>query len=826
VDDVFRIETDRTHLSWNIAQRAESDTAAPRPEGRLAISQLNPDIQKIEIHREGWPSEIANDVASEVGPCLREELPYNVLLHGSDKRRVELRHRDPTIVKSLYSREGGSLLHGTIKFVSQIGRSRFSVFVDNKPEYDFEVEVFPSKLEYAADYALLLADLQDVLAGLVLEYLRSTFQFGLTVESSDNTRLEWILLLRHTIGDLERALHYVERHPHQGLVRERVATRAEKVRRADATTFRTITRGKGQGPKSKTASGLVLHSRLPARRSQLTWNTPEHRWFASQLSRIRQSLAELQLLERKIHSANKSRQRRILEEITNLEVRVAALQRLPLITNAKGSVPPGFSSLTLQARPGYREARQACLILLQGLRVNGGPVGLSVKELHCLYEYWCYLKLVRLVAKITGEKVPVREMFSITQNGLQVRLRRGTTQTIKFAHGDRCLELAYNPHYTGDAFIRPQNPDVVLTFRYRGWPTMSLVFDAKYRIDASPAYVKEYGIPGPPQDSMNALHRYRDSILEETGPEGPRSERFKHTVVECVALYPYADVENRFPTSPLRAKLTDVGIGAIPFLPRETRYLEEWLRFVLQRDGWSTTESTIPYSSFEQMHDWRQAEKESVLIGTLRRNARAHLEWIKSRRCYYTTYLPRQAKQLTARWVAIYSAGLLRKPGAITHWARVKGVEVKRRREIETPWPSRGSANEQIAVFKLGEIRELPTPIENKRRDGRSKSLSKNKWTTRLGIERATEWEQLSLETSMEWRLYEELRLAEVDFTLKPDTARLLDQDTSRSRTWFASKQLRVQYRGAAGFLLRTGRRDQYRSDLPEVVNSFISSPS
>src|SRR5688572_32323289 len=38
--------------------------------------------------------------------------------------------------------------------------------------------------------------------------------------------------------------------------------------------------------RSRTASGLVLHSRLPARRSQLTWNTSEHRWFASQLNRI------------------------------------------------------------------------------------------------------------------------------------------------------------------------------------------------------------------------------------------------------------------------------------------------------------------------------------------------------------------------------------------------------------------------------------------------------------------------------------------------------------------------------------------------------------
>ena len=823
MDDVFRIETDRTHLSWNIARRAEPDSASARPEGRLAISQLNRDIKKLEIRREGWPPEIANDVAIEVGPCLYEETAYSLLLLGIDKERVELRHRDSTIVQSLYSKSGGSILHGTINFGSDIGRSRFTVYVDNKAEYDFEVEVFPSKLDYAADYALLLADLQDVMAGLVLEYLRPTFQFGLTVESPSSSRLEWILLLRHTIGDLERALHYVERHPHQGVVRERVATRAEKVRRADTTTFRTIARGKGQGAKSRTASGLVLHSRLPARRSQLTWNTSEHRWFASQLSLIRQSLTELQQFERKIHSRNALRQRRILEEITNLEERVAALQRLALVRHAKGPLPPGFTSLTLQAQPGYREAYRACLILLQGLRVDGGPVALSVKELHCLYEYWCYLTLVRLVARIIGEKVPVREMFSVAQNGLRVRLQRGTRQTIKFANGDRCIELTYNPKYKGDAFIRPQQPDVVLTFRYRGWPTMSLVFDAKYRIDASPGYVKQYGIPGPPQTAIDTLHRYRDAILEETGPEGPRSERFKHTVVEGVALYPYADVEDRFPTTLLYTKLKDVGIGAIPFLPRETRYVEEWLRFVLKRGGWSTTESTIPYSSFEQLHNWRQAEKESVLIGLLRRKARAHLDWIKSWRRYYTVYLPRQSKQLAARWVAIYSAGLLRKPGAVTHWARVEGVDVKKRREIDTPWPPRGSANEQFVLYKLGEVRELPAPIENRETDRRSQRFSKNQWTTRLGIEQASELKQIALETSMEWRLYEQLRLANIEFTLKLGSVKVQDETDPRGRAWFVTKHARVQYRGSAGFLIRRPDfRDEYESDLEELVERLV----
>src|SRR6185436_2719323 len=107
------------------------------------------------------------------------------------------------------------------------------------------------------------------------------------------------------------------------------------------------------------------------------------------------TLAEIQAAERRSPTNNKLRHIRVLEELADLENRIAALQSIEPIIHAKGFTPAGFVSLTLQSKPGYREAYRACLILLRGLRVDGGPVGLSVKEIHRLYEYWCYLTLVR-----------------------------------------------------------------------------------------------------------------------------------------------------------------------------------------------------------------------------------------------------------------------------------------------------------------------------------------------------------------------------------------------------------------------------------------------
>jgi len=83
------------------------------------------------------------------------------------------------------------------------------------------------------------------------------------------------------------------------------------------------------------------------------------------------------------------------------------------------------------------------------------------------------------------------------------------------------------------------------------------------------------------------------------------------------------------------------------------------------------------------------------------------------------------------------------------------------------------------------------------------------------------------MDSSAEWELYEHLRVAGVEFTLKPSLAKLHDENDPGNSVWFVRKQLRVQYRRAAGFLLRrSGLRDEYRSDLEDVVERFISASS
>ena len=813
--DIFRIETERTNLSWS--ENSETEHAA---EGRLAISPSSRTRKQIKIWRGSLPDSVAHNLELEVGPRLYEETPYSLLLSSGDKRRVQLRHRDPEILRTLHSSADGRIVHGTIDFKDQIGRSRFSVCVDGEIEYDFEVEVFPAKLDYTADYKVLLADVQEIVSGLVLDYLKSTFQLGFATDVNDSSRLEWILLLRHVVDDLERGLRYVEKHPHHGLVRERVLTRIERLRRPDATISKLIRQGKGCGPKTRTASGIELHSKLPEHRARTTLDTPEHRWLASQLTRIRRTLAEIRLAEIKSWASQDPRQVRILEELENLEDRISKLRVIEPLAQAKGFPPPGFTSLTLQARSGYREAYRACLILLQGLKVNGGPVELVSKDIGQLYEYWCYLALLRLVAKIIGEKIPVRKLFSVQKHGLRVQLKRGTTQTVVFSNGNRSLELTYNPRYAG----RAPRPDVIMTLRDPRLPTLRLAIDAGYHIDPTAGYVKEFGSPGPPIESLAVLHRYRDGVMHQTGLQGAASDITKDSVMKGVVLFPFTDVEDQFRNNKFWTSLQQEGLGAIPFLPAETRYLEEWLRTVLQQNGWSTSEKPIPYLSSGEERRWQHAEKVPVLIATLRQDAREHFGWMKQNCFYYTPLIPTDPRQLATRWIAIYAPASMRTPESITHLAEVGHYKIRKRGDIDTPWAPEGDADEMQVVYHVREFQELERPLENRGPKGLNKHFFTNQWTSRLAILRATELLHVLMKSCAEWKLYGELRMARADFTLKPSAARLRDVNDHDRRMWFVKPRLQVQYRDAAGYLIRRpGMRDEYVSNVNDVVERFTS---
>lgn len=819
--ELFVLETERVQLTWSGAQRPLGLDGQPHL-GRCAlITRRNGLTFDPQTWRAGVPSSVGSDPTVVNGPLLFEETAYSVLLTAKGPEPVSLEHRDPNLLRNLSASQDTRTVHGTVNFRSQVGRSRFSVEVGGQPEFDFEVEVSPSKLDYETDYAELTAEVQSILKALVLEFLGSTFERAGLDGSPGATDLEWTLVLSHIVDDLERALQYIAKRPIRGLRRQSELMRADRIRRSDSRVRRAIVRGHGTGPMESLPGNLRIRRYLDEHRALPTLDTPEHRWLATRLGAARRRLASI---HRKTRSSLETRRTgpvpprlsQALEELESLEGRLSRLLRLEPLEAAEGMPPQGFSSLQLQGAPGYREAFHACTSLSRGLNLSGGPVELSLKDLHLLYEYWCYLAVLKLVADVLDEAIPVRQLLVVEQNGLRVRLEKGRQHSVKFGlGGSEELSVTYSPTFTGDDYLLPQKPDISITLSRRGWPLTRLVLDAKYRLDDSSEFVKRMGAPGPPFDAINVLHRYRDAILERE-PGVPDGERGRRTVVEGAALFPLDSAQSDdFKSTRMWSSLERLGIGALPFLPSEKRHVRDWLTSVLSRSGWEVADQTIPSAGRERVHEWRQAASEAVLVGVLRKDEARHLKWIYENGIYYAPFTPSQARQLSAKWVALYRRAANGKPGAVCIVAPVTSVEIRSRRDVPTPWTS--SRDDDCVVLHLGSFVEIDKPAQNLRSE-----LVGNRWTSKLGLSRAERLEELLLETEPEWRLYDELRQRGIDVGLRPGRPQEQGSEDPRGRAWIIVGDTEAQYRGMAGWRVRRGGRE-WDVETHDEVQDLVS---
>jgi hypothetical protein len=802
--ELLRLETDRVLVIWrDVVERPPSAVPGSHAPGRVVITPRRPGLESVRTVVEGV-------VATPPAGSLRlfEQRDYAVYACvAGGARTVRIAHRDPGVELGLGSEDGWRSTFGRVNFGSQIGRTAFTVLVDDRPELDFELEVFPSKLDYATDYENLLAEVQGVLTGLAFEYLRATFQLGLTFQAPRPTELEWLLLLQHVAGDLEKALRFIAARPIRGLAREPRLVHASRIRRIDPAVRAAVRRGRGSGPLLRREGHAPVRARLVEHQARPALDTPEHRWLAERIRQCRRRIG--QLLRVELARPSTERRRRTVGELRALEARLAGLAELPPLAAAEDPPPPGFASLQLMGAPGYGEAYRLCMILALGLRIEAGAFRLSVKDLSELYEYWCYLVVLGIVSEETGARIDPARLVAVKRSGLHIELQRGRPVTVAFDQaGARSIEVTYNRLFGGPDSLIPQRPDILITFRDGHWPAMHLVLDAKYRVEAAPEYLASNDVSGPPQDALNVLHRYRDAIFDEQSSEG----RPLRSVVESVALFPSSAGPEPFKRSRLWRSIDRIGIGAIPLLPGNLALLREWLRKALARGGWELADHSPRHAAIERSHDWQAAAALPVLIGVLRASdPQQHLDWIRDTRMYYLPKTDTQSRQFAAAKVALYSPARITggpepgAPGAVTHVADVQAIDVVLRREIATPWPPTRPDQLQVC-YQLGRVEPLARPIVNRdAAGGRGQRMSSHRWSSMLALGRARELRELLLETEPEWRLIETLRARGVQFTFDPLRPGLVDADNPKGRAWFEVDLRRVRYAGASGFAAEDG---------------------
>lgn len=549
----FSLETNHVRLTWEGPSRSPSS-----PPLVIETQRLDADTSPA-LHT--LPD----------APGLTEQTRYWLMLESCDGRPVALRHANPTLLGNLHILEGGRLWHGSLHFGSYAGRTVFVVWHDGRPHLRLELEVFPSRLAYRSDYEAILADLETWTVEPALRFASGFWQHGHLPTGLPDQTPGWVARLAAVLNALEAAFQRITQQPLTDVQRLRRWQPLEAIRYPDALLQQAMQTGSGYGPKVYLA-GQHTHRFQQGSCPVVTTDTPEHQWLAWQLDHTRRQMQRL--------LAATSTPNRLSRPETTAQVRWKALaqllarlealqRRLPSTTHT--SLPPPPSPRLLRAE-GYRQAYQILQWLRRRLSLLGGLFSFEVGQIYVLYEYWCYLVLVRLLSQQTGRAFPLDRLFTLSDDGLHLRPVCGRGLRFPLPDGGQ-LRLVYNPRWGTRSLLVPQQPDLLLSCLRPGKPPVHYVLDAKYRLDDSPAYVRRYGVPGPPTEALNDLHRYRDALSSYF------ARRDGSKVAQALALYPYRENETgRFAKSRLARALAENGIGAIPLLPNATEYLKVWLR--------------------------------------------------------------------------------------------------------------------------------------------------------------------------------------------------------------------------------------------------------
>ena len=535
---LFTLATDRVRLVWSCAERR-----CAHPEGGC------PRVRAERLDGGGEPTLDVSPGAT----ALAEETAYRVLVEAPDGAHVSLLHDDPVVVAGV-ERLGAGMLHGTVRFGSAAGWSRFVVALGGRPHAAFTVEVAPSKLDFRVDFRALVADIGRIADSLVLAVVAPAFVDAEAGGDLGGGVLTRVTLLDALAGRLEAALRFAFAHPIPHAERALESVPLHRTRRAGPALERRLARG-DLGVDDVRPLALPQHAHRPSD------DGPEHRWLAAHLRATADDARRL--------AARAGRTPRGEAARAHLDALAGRIERLlmrgPLAAVAPGAAPPHPAPLRLAQAPGYREAARLVRLLRQSLSLGTGRLPARLRPLHRLYETWCYLALAEALADATGSPLPAGRLVRTSSDD---RLTLRLAPRLDFdAPGGVRLTLRYAPRHDAPGALLVQRPDFVLTRTAPGARPAHAVLDAKYRLDRSPGYLARFGAPGPPETALGALHRYRDALVDEAGA---RPVRY------AAALYPWHD-DGRYPSSRLARSLAGIGVGAIPLLPGSTGALRAFV---------------------------------------------------------------------------------------------------------------------------------------------------------------------------------------------------------------------------------------------------------
>lgn len=700
----------------------------------------------------------------KIYPIFFEQRNYQFHIEYPEGSELEIRHTSPLISKAIRKRSKKYPTYdGTVNFGNEIGYSEFVFYLNGRDYMHLILEIFPEKIDYKTDYKNLLMDITKEIYSLIFSYFKKTYsEFGIDQSRRNPSLLEFFTIIRQIFDRFHKALNMVLSFPHHNLVTTRTVFPSYKIKKIDQKTITWL----GRHPEARISGGI---SKALAVQKTVTYDTNENRLIKFMLESINRKLKDFSSILVST-GIDKENEHQTIKEVEGMRKVIHRFLDSTFLNEIKALPSSTSMSLVFMMAPGYRELYKYYLELCHGLSIEGNVFHLSLKDLAVLYEYWCFIKL-NCILRDKQYDLDSNNLFQVSRKGITVNLTKGKESRMVYhtSHNDT-ITLHYN--LSCPTSTLPQKPDNVLSLtksKYNSknnYESYEYIFDAKYRIDIPGTEKDEYEYqlgngedvktPGPVLDTINAMHRYRDSILASTdNPE--------RTMFGAYVLFPYAN-EEEYRNHHFYRSIQSVNVGGLPFLPGHTKLVEEMLDNLIAESSESAFRRGIAPSGTRkrlQKIDWTR----DVLVGGLR--DLKQYEYCIKHNLYYAparsidnnhNVIEINDRVLPIRYVALYQS----KKSFPNHFGIYKAGEVIRcyrcrRSEISNPSSQLGENNKEYYVFEVRAWKDIKNPIQMKELGIYSYML-----TTNYLMKNATDVPDLYIQNEDEWRIYWELkRMAE-----------------------------------------------------------------
>lgn len=689
-------------------------------------------------------------------PTFYETQAYELVIEKKADISLTFYH-DNIHVRQAVKPLGKMILSGILNFQNEVGHSELELRLNGEAVFRLQLEIFPSKIDYKNDYQMILNDVNEQIYNLSFDFLRKTYNMTGLKERNHQSLTEYFTILQHIFTLLVQAVERIKLSPHSKLQRENRLVDAARVKRAGKENIAFLAKRPHLIAKDS-VNGVIevggqhyTPTHLLESRRHVNYDTAENRFVKWVLARVNQKLKDI-----KIRLAEKGRTQdpELMNKLNRMQSQVQRSLQHDFLQ--VGEMRQFSISLVLQMASGYREVYRYYLMLLKGLSIQNDLFRLSMKDLAQLYEYWCFLKIHHLLSK--KYELLKQDIIRINRSGLFVTLDKSQQAKMLYknpANGE-IFTLFYNALPKGDrSQTLAQRPDNVLTLKKNDAAAeYKYIFDAKYRINPAyegTPYFQKYQMPGPEEDDINTMHRYRDAIVYSEG----QGKEYERSMFGAYVLFPYHD-EERFEQHKFYKSVELINIGAFPFLPNSTSLMEKFLDEIIMDSPEKAYERTTRPRGTKEYYGNKLSGK-NVLVGAL--SKQSQLEAALEHGFYHTPLRNITDHKVLTRleFVALYQSIRLfgSDESGISWYGRVRDWKVVPRSAITEIPSSRGATDELYVKFEVEEwVKKKKAIIPA------GHGIYRILYTTDYMLSRANEVSELRLETEEELREWREKRRA------------------------------------------------------------------